>query len=68
MIVSTVLSVLIAYCALGILFALPFVLFGVQRIDESARNASIGFRLIILPGTVALWPYLLFRWLKSRAR
>ena len=54
---------LAAHAALGLLFAPLFVLRGVGRIDPSARGASWGFRLLILPGVVALWPYLLRRWL-----
>jgi len=51
------------YAALGIVFGIPFVLAGVQRIDPVAKGAGAGFRFIILPGIVALWPALLLRWL-----
>ncbi len=50
------------YAALGLLFAVPFVLFGVQRIDPNARRSGAGFRLLIVPGVVALWPLLARRW------
>lgn len=54
-----------AYAGAGLLFALLFlfVLRGVDRIDPSAREATWGFRLIVLPGVAALWPLLLRRWL-----
>jgi hypothetical protein len=51
-----------AYGLAGLLFAVPFVALGVQRIDAHARGARVGFRLLILPGCVALWPLLLRRW------
>jgi hypothetical protein len=51
------------YVALGLLFAIPFVLRGVAAIDPAARQATRGFRLVILPGVVALWPILLRRWI-----
>ncbi len=54
-----------AYAALGLLFALGFVTRGIERIDPGARDASWGFRMIVLPGTVALWPWLLRRWLSG---
>ena len=54
---------LAAYGILGLAFALPFVWRGVDRIDPAAREGSLGFRLLILPGVAALWPLLLFRWL-----
>jgi hypothetical protein len=51
-----------AYVAAGALFAAAFLTWGVSRIDPAARQGTPGFRLIILPGVVALWPFLLFRW------
>lgn len=30
--------------------------------DETAHGAGIGFRLIILPGTLVFWPVLLRKW------
>lgn len=54
---------LAGYAGLGLLFALPFVARGVDRLDPDARGAGLGFRLLILPATAALWPLLLRRWL-----
>ena len=51
------------YLGLGLLVGVPFVLRGVGRIDPAAVMVGWGFRLIILPGVVALWPFLLRRWL-----
>jgi hypothetical protein len=59
---------LLAYAALGVLFAIPFAWRGVQRIDPAAAGATLGFRLAILPGAAALWPYLAWRWLRGRQR
>ncbi len=50
------------HVALGLLFGVPFVFRGVDRIDPAARGAGVGFRLLILPGVVALWPLLFLRW------
>ncbi len=50
------------YAGLGLVFAVPFVLRGVGRIDPRARAGSRGFRLAILPGVVAFWPLLARRW------
>jgi hypothetical protein len=54
------------YGAIGIVFALVFVVKGVQQIDEEAVGAGWGFRLLILPGCVAFWPFLLRRWVSGR--
>lgn len=51
------------YAALGLLFAVPFVARGIDRVDPAAAGASWGFRLIVLPGVVALWPLLAHRWI-----
>ena len=53
------------YLACGLLFAVPFALFGVKKIDPHAAQGSWGFRLLILPGTLAFWPLLLRRWMKG---
>jgi hypothetical protein len=54
-----------AWLACGIVFAIPFVMLGAGRVDPHAKGGSWGFRLLILPGTVALWPILAWRWAKG---
>lgn len=49
------------YLAVGLIFAPMFVTVLVGRIDPDARGASWGFRLAILPGAVALWPWVIAR-------
>lgn len=56
------------YAGIGLLFAVAFVIFGAGRMDESAKGASVFFRLLILPGAAALWPVLLRRWLRGQTR
>lgn len=56
---ATVLLVVSMYAGIGVIFAAFFVTAGVSRIDAEAEGASLGFRLLILPGTIALWPLLL---------
>lgn len=53
------------YLAAGLAFAVPFVVRGAGRIDPRARDGTIGFRLLILPGSAALWPLLALRWLRG---
>lgn len=45
----------------GVAVAVVFLLWGVDRIDASARGAYL-FRLLALPGVVGLWPIVLWRW------
>ena len=47
-----------AYFGVGLLFGLYFVFRRVDRMDAAAKGAGLPFRLLILPGTAALWPIL----------
>jgi len=53
------------YLAVGVVFALAFVTVGAQRVDHNAKGGPVGFRLLILPGSAALWPVLLVKWLRA---
>ncbi len=55
-------TVLTIYLVVGFLVAIPLVVTGIGRFDPAARQGSWGFRLIILPGAIALWPVLARRW------
>src|SRR5438876_3580485 len=65
MIAQVLLLVAAIYLLLGLVFAIPFVLLGVNKIDPHAKHGSWGFRLLIIPGTMFLWPLLARRWLKG---
>jgi len=55
------------YLLVGFCFGLFFVIHGINRIDPSARSSGWGFRLIILPGVIALWPLLTSRMLRNQS-
>ncbi len=55
-----------AYLAVGLLFAAAFVSVGISEVDRAADDGPIGFRLLIVPGAAALWPYLAIRWRDAR--
>lgn len=65
--VTVMLLVVGVYLAIGLLFALPFVIKGVTKIDEGAVGSGWGFRLIIIPGVMVFWPVLLKKWIKAAA-
>jgi hypothetical protein len=60
--IAPLLILLAAYLVMGFLFAIPFVLVGVKRIDPHAAHGSWGFRALLIPGTIFLWPLLARRW------
>jgi hypothetical protein len=62
---EVILVIALVYLLCGLAVGLPFVLRGVDRVDEAARGAPLGFRLLILPGTVVLWPLMATEWIKA---
>ena len=65
MIAGILLIIVGIYLLLGLIFAIPFVIKGAQKIDHGADGGSIGFRIIIIPGTMVFWPFLLKKWIKA---
>jgi hypothetical protein len=53
------------YLLCGLVFAIPFVIIGAGKIDPHAAHGSWGFRLLIIPATMFLWPPLARRWIKG---
>jgi hypothetical protein len=50
------------YVLAGVLFAVPFAAKGVMVVDPVAVGSPWGFRLLITPGVIALWPLMAMRW------
>ena len=61
--VGLILSGVAVYAAVGAAFALAFLTLGLARVDHGAIGAGIMFRLLIVPGLIALWPLMLIRWI-----
>ncbi|MCI5081832.1 MAG: hypothetical protein MRY78_09075 [Saprospiraceae bacterium] len=59
-------NALMLYLSIGFFFAIPFVIGGVQKIDKGAAGSSWFFRVLIFPGVMAFWPFLLKKWIKAR--
>jgi len=53
------------YLATGVAVGIPFVLRGVDRVDAGAKASPWGFRVLILPCAVALWPAVLRWWVAA---
>lgn len=66
--VEFILAVAFAYIALGVVWGVYFVIKGISRVDAVTADrakAGWGFRLIILPGVIGLWPLTLWMWLRA---
>lgn len=64
--VATLIVMLIAaYLGAGLVFALGFAWRWSGRLDPVAEQGTTGFRLLIIPGSTLLWPYLVVRLLRT---
>ena len=52
---------LILWGAPGVIVAVAFLAFGIDRIDSAATGAY-AFRPLLLPGLIILWPLVVWRW------
>ena len=55
-----------AYFLLGFLFYLVFVFKWAAELDKNFRGSGFGFKLLILPGTLAFWPVLFVKWKRAK--
>jgi hypothetical protein len=53
------------YAAIGGVLGMFFVWRGIERVDPAAHGAPWSFRLLVLPGAMALWPLLTVRWIRA---
>ena len=66
MLLQILLTLVALYLTCGFVFMIPFIIKGVDVVDEGARGSGIGFRIIIIPGTIVFWPALLRKWIKMK--
>jgi len=67
MIIQILLLLVTVYLFCGLIFAIPFIAKGISVVDEGAHGSSIGFRIIIIPGVIVFWPFLLKKWIKLKS-
>jgi hypothetical protein len=63
--VQVILIIALIYLLLGVLFVIPFLVKGLAKVDEDAHGGTIGFKIIIIPGVIVFWPFLLRKWMKT---
>ena len=55
------------YLGLGLIFSIWFVFAGVNRVDTGMQGVKWIMRLMLIPGTMALWPLMLKKYLNARS-
>jgi hypothetical protein len=63
---AAVFIAIVCYLAAGGVLGLAFVVAGVTRVQTAP--VTVGARILLLPGSIILWPLVLTRWLKSGNR
>ncbi len=58
---ETIVEFVIWYSWFGGIVAAAFLIWGIDRVDPSARGAYL-FRPLLIPGILCLWPLVLWRW------
>jgi hypothetical protein len=52
------------YLIVGALFSVVFLLKGKERIDESTKETSVWFKLLVFPGLCLFWIVFIKKWIK----
>ena len=68
LVIQIFLGILAAYTVLGILVALLLVFRSVSKLDPVLANSKKSVRILLFPGMVATWPFLLKKMLKSEGQ
>ena len=64
-IVNIMLIAVAVYFSGGALFTVIFLFRGLNKVDERTHGATVGFKIIIIPGCIVLWPILLRKWMAA---
>ncbi|HRK33255.1 MAG TPA: hypothetical protein PLJ47_01575 [Candidatus Hydrogenedentes bacterium] len=65
MAVQMLLWMVLTYLMFGAAAAIPVHAKGLNAIDHGVRGASLGFRVLVTPGLILLWPVVLLVWRKA---
>jgi L-cystine uptake protein TcyP (sodium:dicarboxylate symporter family) len=66
-IINLFLIVLAGYFAIGLLFGIYFVFIGATKIDPLLKESKKIVRVLLLPGTVATWPFFIKKLFKTKS-
>ena len=64
--INIFLGILGLYFSIGLLFALYFIFKGATKIDPLMRDTKKRVRILLFPGVIATWPFLIGKLFKSK--
>lgn len=53
------------YLIVGFFFALWFTFKGVKKVDDGMIEVKTSLRLLLIPGSMALWPFMMKKYAKK---
>ena len=65
-VITIFLTILGIYAAIGLLFGLYFLFIGTTKIDPLLADSKKKVRLLLFPGVIATWPFLISKVIKSK--
>ena len=65
---GAIFDAVVLYAAAGVVTALAFVSVGLGQVVHPPMPATLGARILLVPASFALWPYIVIRWWKARSR
>lgn len=65
-VIQIFLITLAAYFGIGLLFGLYFLFWGAPRVDPLMADSKKKVRLLLFPGVVATWPFLMRNLFKTK--
>lgn len=64
-VVTVFVYTLYIYLVLGCVFAIWFVLYGVNKLDAGMEHASWKVRILLIPGSILLWTVLMTKYVNK---
>lgn len=61
--IRTIVDAYVIYMIAGLVLLPFFEIRGLSRIDQATDQSTLGFRVLVAPGLVLLWPAVLVRWI-----
>ena len=65
-IINIFLGILGIYFIVGLLFGLYFIFKGAAKVDPIMKDTKKSVRVLLFPGIIATWPFLIQRLFKSK--